>query len=67
MTTLNINVPDMACGACAETITKAVQGLDPAAIVKADPATKAVDITTSVNADAVKEAIAQAGYTVNPR
>lgn len=67
MTTLNINVPDMACGACAETITQAVQGLDPAAIVKADPATKAVDITTSVNADAVKAAIAKAGYTVNPQ
>ncbi|PSN20035.1 hypothetical protein C7271_04190 [filamentous cyanobacterium CCP5] len=67
MTTLTIKVPDMACGACAETITKAVQGLDPAASVKADVETKAVDITTSVNADAVKEAIAKAGYTVNPR
>lgn len=65
MTTLNLTVPDMACGACAETITKAVQGLDAAATVKADTETKAVEITTSASGDAVKQAITEAGYTVN--
>lgn len=65
MTTLNLKVPDMACGACAETITKALQDLDPSVSVKANTETKAVDVTTSASAEAVKEAITQAGYTVN--
>ena len=64
MTTLNLKVPDMACSACVDRITKAVQGVDPTATVSADTDTKAVNITTSVAAEAVASAISQAGYTV---
>ncbi len=64
MATLNLVIPDMACSACAETITKAVQNLDAAASVQADTKTKAVTITTTTDATAVKAAIATAGYTV---
>lgn len=65
MTTLNLTVSDMACGACAETITKAVQAVDPAASIAADPATKAVNVTTSVSPEAITKAITEAGYTVS--
>jgi copper chaperone len=54
----------MACGACAETITKAVQTLDATATVQADPGTKKVTIESSAQPDQVKQAIAEAGYTV---
>jgi len=54
----------MACSACADRITKAVQIVDPAATVSADTDTKAINITTSLAAEAVTSAIAQAGYTV---
>lgn len=64
MTTLSLTVPDMACGACAETITKAVQALDTSASVQADPATKQVAIHTTCEPEQVKQAIAAAGYTV---
>ena len=64
MTRLNLRVRDMACSACADRITKAVQIVDPAATVSADTDTKAINITTSVAAEAVTSAIAQAGYTV---
>ena len=66
MATLNLTVPDMACSACAETITKAVQALDATASVQADPATKQVAISTAGEPEQVKQAIVEAGYTVQP-
>jgi copper chaperone len=62
--TLQLTVPNMACSACADTITKAVQTVDPAAQVAADPKTKQVNIDTQAPETAVREAIATAGYTV---
>jgi copper chaperone len=62
--TLQLTVPNMACSACGETITKAIQSLDPAAIVETDSKTKQVQIETQAPEDAVKQAITAAGYTV---
>lgn len=64
MTTLTVTVPDMACSACADTITKAVQALDATATVQADVTAKTVAIEAQVEADALTQAIVQAGYTV---
>lgn len=64
MTTLAMTVPDMACGACATTITEAVHAIDPTANVKTNLESKAVEITASVGAEALTEAIQKAGYTV---
>ena len=60
--TIQFKVPDMACGACAESITKAVQALDPSAEVQADTETKQVTIETQASESSVKNAIASAGY-----
>jgi copper chaperone len=62
--TLQFKVPNMACSACSNTITKAVIALDPTANVQADPKTKLVSIATQASEATVKEAIAAAGYTV---
>ncbi len=59
---ITFTVSDMACAACAETITAAVIALDPAAQVQADPQTKVVKVKTTVSAAAVEAAIAKAGY-----
>jgi copper chaperone len=67
MATLNLTIPDMACGACADTITQAVQGVDTAATVQADTTTKQVSITTSAPTAQVTAAISAAGYTVQSR
>ena len=66
MATLNLTIPDMACSACAETITKAIQALDGTASVQADPATKKVAISSAIAPEPLKQAIADAGYTVQP-
>jgi copper chaperone len=62
MTTLQLTVPDLACGACAATITQAIQALDPEAQVQADPATKQVQVVTVAGREAVRSAIQNAGY-----
>lgn len=62
--TLQLTVPNMACSACGDTITKAIQAIDPAATVEADPKTKSVKIETQQSETTVKQAITDAGYTV---
>ena len=62
--TLQFKVPNMACSACSETITKAIQAVDPIANVQADPKTKLVNIETQAAENAIKEAVTAAGYTV---
>ena len=62
--TIELTVPDMACSACSQAITKAVTALDAAAKVSADPQTKQVSIDTQADAVAIKAAITAAGYTV---
>lgn len=62
--TLQFKVPNMACSACSDTITKAVVAIDPTAKVEADPKTKLVTIDTQEPETTVKQAIAAAGYTI---
>lgn len=62
--TLQLTVPNMACSACSDTIAKAIKVIDPAATVQADTKTKLVTIETQATETAVKQAIADAGYTV---
>ncbi len=60
--TLQLKIPDMACAACAETITKAVIAVDPVAQVEADLNTKMVNVETQQPETAIKDAIIEAGY-----
>jgi copper chaperone len=62
--TLQLTVPNMACSACGDTITKAVKAVDPTAMIQADPKTKLVSIETQQSEIAIKQAITDAGYTV---
>lgn len=59
---LQLKVPKMACSACANTITKAVQTVDSSATVTADVKTKLVTIQTVKPESEVRTAIASAGY-----
>lgn len=65
MTTLNLTIPSMACSACSDTITRAVQAIDATATVVADTQTKAVTIETTADGTAIKSAIVAAGYPVD--
>ena len=62
--TLQLKVPNMACSACGDTITKAIKAVDATATVTANPKTKLVSIETEVSEAVVKQAISDAGYSV---
>lgn len=59
---MKFNVPDMTCGHCVASITKAIKALDGDAQIMADLATRTVSVETSVAAPAVSRALAEAGY-----
>jgi copper chaperone len=61
---IELTVPNMACSACSDTITQAVQAIDPTATVQADTKTKLVVIETQTPEATVKAAIVAAGYSV---
>jgi copper chaperone len=61
--TIELTVPDMACGACVTTITEAIQQLDEQATVKSDLKTKQVTIASTASESSLREAIAAAGYS----
>ena len=62
---LQLNVPNMACGSCAKTITNAVKSIDSSAKVEANPKTKQVAVETEASKTDVRAAIKNAGYAVS--
>lgn len=63
----HFNIPNMTCGHCVKTITRAVQSVDAAAEIQADLATHSIGVTSSVGPARLSAAIAAAGYTNTPR
>jgi copper chaperone len=61
---LEFTVPNLACSACVDTVTKAIQAIDTTAQIKADHTTKQVEVTTDASESVIKQAIVDAGYTV---
>jgi copper chaperone len=59
---MRFSVPDMTCGHCVATVTKAVKSLDAAAQVQVELASKSVTVETSAPAPAVTKALENAGY-----
>jgi len=59
---LQLTVPNIACSACVDTVTKAVKGVDPTAEVEADAKTKLVKVETQQPETAIREVIASVGY-----
>ncbi|MEW6498219.1 MAG: heavy-metal-associated domain-containing protein, partial [Cyanobacteriota bacterium] len=55
-------VPKIACAACVNTVTKAVESVDATVKVEADTKTKMVSIQTQKSEAEIKNAIADAGY-----
>lgn len=64
---ITFEVNDMTCGHCVKAITQAVTAADPRAALKIDLASHRVRIEpASANAEALRAAIEQAGYTPVP-
>jgi copper chaperone len=64
---MTFQVQDMSCGHCVGTITRAVNTVDPSAHVTVDLRQHLVMVdTAAVDAAAIAQAIAEAGYTPLP-
>ncbi len=60
---IEFNVPDMTCGHCASTITKAVKGLDAGAKLDISLAEHWVRVESTASREALRHAITEAGFT----
>ena len=60
---IEIKVPDMTCGHCAGTITKAVKALDADAKLDISLPDHRVRVESAAGKEAVIQAISEAGYT----
>jgi len=61
--TIELKVPDMTCGHCASTITKAVKDLDASAKVEVSLPDHRVRVDTKASKEDLVRSIAEAGYT----
>ena len=59
---MQFHIENMTCGGCARSVTKAIQSVDPAALVSADPATHKVVVTSAVPRDRLVVALTEVGY-----
>ena len=62
---IEFTIPDMSCGHCVGAITKAVQSLDAAAVLRIDLPNKRVEIDSSLPAAQVAACLVEAGYPAN--
>lgn len=60
---IEFKVPDMTCGHCASTITKAVKDLDAGAKLDISLAEHRVRVDSTASREALQHAIAEAGFT----
>jgi copper chaperone len=60
---LELNLPGMTCGGCARGVTAAIKSVDSTAKVVTDVPGRTVRIETSAKLEAIKAAVAEAGYT----
>ena len=59
---MQYRIPNMSCGGCARGVTRAVQSVDPAAKVVADPPSRTVEINSDKPSEDIERALAQAGF-----
>lgn len=59
---LQLKIPNIACAACVNTVTKAIKSVDATANVEADTKTKIVNIETQQSEAEIKKALTNAGY-----
>lgn len=61
---LKLNVPDISCNDCAQTISESVHVVEPDAKVDVNVDAKTVTIESSASEESIKQAIVVAGYTI---
>lgn len=63
---IELNVNDMTCGHCTDTVTRAIKSVDPRAEVQVDLASKRVRVQGRAAEDRLIRALNDAGYPALP-
>ncbi len=59
---MKFRIENMTCGGCARSVTKAIQSVDPQAVVEIDVPARLVDVRSSRTPTAFASALAAVGY-----
>lgn len=59
---LRFNIPNMTCGGCAGSVTKALQSVDPHARISADPGAREVKVESTIDPQKFVAVLEEAGY-----
>lgn len=59
---MHFRISNMACGGCVRGVTKAIQSLDPAAEIVADPSSRTVEVTSGRARADIERVLAAAGF-----
>lgn len=60
---MQFHIENMTCGGCVRGVTKAIQSVDPQAVVEADPPKRQVVVQSSAAPEALAAALDEAGFT----
>ena len=59
---LRFYIPNMTCGGCAKSVTKALLSVDPQARIETDPPTREVRVESTMDESAFLAVLDEAGY-----
>ena len=59
---MQFHIENMTCSGCARRVTKAIQSVDKAAVINADPENRKIDVETSATRAEIKMVLAEAGW-----
>lgn len=59
---MKLHIENMTCMGCARAVTAAIRAVDDAAVVKADPASRLVEVETTAHPQALEAALEAAGF-----
>jgi copper chaperone len=62
---LKLNVPDISCNNCAETISESIRVVEADAKINIDVGAKTVTVESSASEESIKQAIVAAGFTID--
>ena len=63
---MRFHVPNMSCGGCARSVTRAIESVDANARVAIDQASREVEVSTDLPKQQIIVALADAGYPAQP-
>jgi copper chaperone len=59
---MELKIENMTCGGCANSVTKAIQSVDPTAKIETNPATRLVTVETTATTAALQQVLEDVGY-----